>query len=70
MIIDVNIKNPTENDVIVWDGKKWINRQKSYFLDDFNKELIKLQEELKNAKIELKKAQNTIMELASIMKGD
>ena len=70
MIIDVNIKNPTENDVIVWDGKKWINRQKSYFLNDLQQQVIKLQEELKNAKIELKKAQKTIIELASIMKGD
>lgn len=70
MIIDVNIKNPTENDVIVWNGKKWINRQKSYFLNDLQQQVIKLQEELKNAKIELKKAQKTIIELASIMKGE
>lgn len=70
MILEVITENLQEDDVIVYNGKRWTNYKKSYFLKDLYKEINILKAELENAKIELKKAQNTIMELASIMKGE
>ena len=70
MITQPKIEKPRKNDIIIYDGEKWVNVNKGHFLNDLQKEVNLLKAELENAKIELKKAQNTIMELASIMKGE
>lgn len=69
-MIDVKCENLKKDDIIIWDGKKWVNCKKSYFLNDLSKDLKLLKEELKTQKNELNKAQNAIMELATIMKGE
>jgi len=70
MILEVITENLQEDDVIIYNGKKWTNYKKSYFLKDLYKEINILKEELENAKMSIKSAQNQIIELASIMKGD
>jgi len=70
MILSVEVENLKKDDIIIYDGKKWINIKNCIFLGDLYNQLKIIQEELKNAKIGLKQAENTIMELASIIKGE
>ena len=70
MILDIKCENLKKDDIIYWDGKKWVNCKKSYFLNDLQKQINSLRTELENAKNGLNSAQKQIMELASIMKGD
>lgn len=71
LVIDVECNEPLENyDTIIYFNGKWKVCNRSSFMAHEVKQRLALQQRLEDLEVELKKANDKILTLAKIIKGD
>lgn len=71
LVIDVECNEPLENyDTIIYFNKKWTVANRSSYMAHEIKQRLALQNRVEELEIELKKANEKILTLAKIIKGE